>query len=62
MLELRSHLKGLGADISEEQAESGILTDLRHIIEASSLCLAEVNNETGRLCLRGETSTQNRGL
>nr|XP_022345246.1 eukaryotic translation initiation factor 3 subunit M-like [Crassostrea virginica] len=36
--ELRSYLKSLSADISEEKAEAGILTDLRHIIEASNIC------------------------
>nr|XP_022345764.1 eukaryotic translation initiation factor 3 subunit M-like [Crassostrea virginica] len=36
--ELRSYLKSLTADISEEKAEAGILTDLRHIIEASNIC------------------------
>ncbi|KAK3102842.1 hypothetical protein FSP39_014346 [Pinctada imbricata] len=37
-LELRSFLKSLEADISAEPAETGILTDLRHIIEASNAC------------------------
>lgn len=36
--ELRIYLKSLSADISEEKAEAGILTDLRHIIEASTIC------------------------
>lgn len=50
--ELRSYLKSLGADISEEKAEAGILTDLRHIIEASSICwnLKDVSESGIVLC------------
>ncbi|XP_059148574.1 eukaryotic translation initiation factor 3 subunit M-like [Physella acuta] len=44
-LELRSFLKSLGAEISEENAESGLLTDLKNIIEASKFCW-NLNNES----------------
>ncbi|CAL1547109.1 unnamed protein product [Lymnaea stagnalis] len=43
-LELRTFLKALGAEISEENAESGLLTDLKNIIEASKFCW-NLNNE-----------------
>ncbi|KAK7098489.1 eukaryotic translation initiation factor 3 subunit M-like [Littorina saxatilis] len=45
-LELRGYLKSLGAEISEENADSGILTDLKNIVEASSICWKEINNES----------------
>ncbi|KAK7490753.1 hypothetical protein BaRGS_00017982 [Batillaria attramentaria] len=44
-LELRAYLKSLGAEISEENAETGILTDLKNIIEASSICWKELNSD-----------------
>ncbi|KAL8589216.1 hypothetical protein ACOMHN_017018 [Nucella lapillus] len=44
-LELRGYLKSLGAEISEENADSGILTDLKNIIEASSICWKELNSD-----------------
>ena len=48
--ELRSYLKSLNADISEEKAETGILTDLRHIIEASITCWSTKDvNDTGKV-------------
>ena len=48
-LELRAFLKSLGAEISEENAETGILTDLKNIIEASSICWKEINSDAGML-------------
>lgn len=45
-LELRGYLKSLGAEISEENADSGILTDLKNIIEASSICWKELNSDS----------------
>merc|ERR1711963_89035 len=44
-LELRGYLKSLGAEIKEENADSGILTDLKNIIEASSICWKELNSD-----------------
>lgn len=44
--ELRAFLKSLGAEISEENADSGILTDLKNIIEASSVCWKELNSDS----------------
>ena len=46
-LELRAYLKSLGAEISEENADSGILTDLKNIIEASSICWKELSSDSG---------------
>ncbi|GFR86357.1 eukaryotic translation initiation factor 3 subunit M [Elysia marginata] len=43
-LELRTFLKSLGAEIAEENAESGLCTDLKNIIEASKLCW-NMNND-----------------
>ncbi|RUS74218.1 hypothetical protein EGW08_018024 [Elysia chlorotica] len=43
-LELRTFLKSLGAEIAEENAESGLCTDLKNIIEASKLCW-NLNND-----------------
>ncbi|XP_076450722.1 eukaryotic translation initiation factor 3 subunit M-like [Babylonia areolata] len=45
-LELRGYLKSLGAEISEENADSGILTDLKNIIEASSICWKELSSDS----------------
>jgi len=44
-LELRSFFKSLGAEISEENAESGLATDLKNILEASKFCWT-LNNDT----------------
>lgn len=52
-LELRGYLKSLGAEISEENADSGILTDLKNIIEASSICWKELSSDSGN-CLHIE--------
>lgn len=43
-VELRVFLKSLGAEISEENAESGLSTDLKNIIEASKFCW-NLNND-----------------
>ncbi|BFZ05155.1 hypothetical protein BsWGS_08194 [Bradybaena similaris] len=43
-LELRGFLKSLGAEISHENAESGLSTDLKNIIEASKFCW-NLNND-----------------
>ncbi|KAL5007799.1 hypothetical protein ScPMuIL_016605 [Solemya velum] len=45
-LELRSYLKSLGAEISEENSEGGLLMDLQNIIEASDICWKEIKDET----------------
>jgi len=42
--ELRAYFKSLGAEISEENAESGLPTDLKNILEASKFCWS-LNNE-----------------
>ncbi|GIX84777.1 eukaryotic translation initiation factor 3 subunit M [Caerostris extrusa] len=41
--DLRSHLKSLGADISEENSEEGYLRDLHDVINASDFCFREAN-------------------
>ncbi|XP_064634582.1 eukaryotic translation initiation factor 3 subunit M-like [Lineus longissimus] len=41
ILELRSFLKSLGAEISEENSERGLVTDLLHVIEAANICWKE---------------------
>lgn len=46
-LELRSYLKSLGAEISEENSEGGLHIDLQNIIEASDICWKEIKDETG---------------
>uniref|UniRef100_A0A0B7AJK9 Eukaryotic translation initiation factor 3 subunit M n=1 Tax=Arion vulgaris TaxID=1028688 RepID=A0A0B7AJK9_9EUPU len=43
-LELRAFLKSLGAEISEKNAEIGLSTDLKNIIEASKFCW-NLNND-----------------
>ncbi|ESO99406.1 hypothetical protein LOTGIDRAFT_158494 [Lottia gigantea] len=43
--ELRSFLKSSGAEISSENAEAGLLVDLKNIIEASDICWKELNND-----------------
>ncbi|OWF41682.1 eukaryotic translation initiation factor 3 subunit M-like [Mizuhopecten yessoensis] len=43
--ELRIFLKSFGASISEEPSEDGIHSDLKNIIEATSVCWTEINNE-----------------
>ena len=39
--ELRAYLKSKGAEISEENSESGLHVDLAQIIEACDVCLKE---------------------
>ena len=46
VLELRSYLKGVGADISSEALEGNSLGDLRQIIEASKFLWENLNNES----------------
>lgn len=41
--ELRTYLKSKGAEISEENSETGIITDLVQVIEASNVCWKECN-------------------
>ncbi|KAJ8299307.1 hypothetical protein KUTeg_023367 [Tegillarca granosa] len=43
-LELRSYLKSLGAAISSEANEAGILVDLQNIIDATDVCWKEISN------------------
>ncbi|XP_048242219.1 eukaryotic translation initiation factor 3 subunit M-like [Haliotis rufescens] len=43
--ELRSFLKSLGAEICEENSESGILTDLKNVVEASTICWKEIQTD-----------------
>ncbi|XP_064601463.1 eukaryotic translation initiation factor 3 subunit M-like [Liolophura sinensis] len=43
--ELRSYLKSLGAEISEENTEAGLVTDLKNIIEASTVCWKEIKDD-----------------
>ncbi|XP_050407989.1 eukaryotic translation initiation factor 3 subunit M [Patella vulgata] len=43
--ELRSFLKSSGAEISGENAEAGLLVDLKNIIEASDICWKELNSD-----------------
>lgn len=43
-LELRSYLKSLGAPISPEANEAGILVDLKNIIDATDVCWKEISN------------------
>ncbi|PRD34352.1 UNVERIFIED_CONTAM: eif3m [Trichonephila clavipes] len=47
--DLRSYLKSLGADISEENSEEGYLADLQDVINASDFCFREAN-ETDAEC------------
>lgn len=42
-IEIRGYLKSLGAEISEENAPSGLEKDLQHIIEACDVCFAEAS-------------------
>ncbi|XP_074660082.1 eukaryotic translation initiation factor 3 subunit M-like [Tubulanus polymorphus] len=45
VLELRAYLKSLGAEISEENSDRGLVTDLLHVIEASNICWKELTSE-----------------
>jgi translation initiation factor 3 subunit M len=52
-LELRTFLKSLGAEISEENAESGLSTDLKNIIEASKFCWSLNNDSDIEMVING---------
>jgi len=52
-LELRAFFKSLGAEISEENAESGLLTDLKNILEASKFCWTLNNDSDIEMVLNG---------
>ncbi|ESP02553.1 hypothetical protein LOTGIDRAFT_138250 [Lottia gigantea] len=51
--ELRSFLKSSGAEISGENAEAGLLVDLKNIIEASDICWKELNNDEIEMVFNG---------
>ncbi|CAH1787809.1 unnamed protein product [Owenia fusiformis] len=46
VLELRSYLKGLGAEISEESSAAGYITDIVQLVSASEKCFTEASNDT----------------
>ncbi|GFS32887.1 eukaryotic translation initiation factor 3 subunit M [Nephila pilipes] len=54
--DLRSHLKSLGADISEENSEEGYLADLQDVINASDFCFREANEADAECTLNSIVS------
>ncbi|XP_055953515.1 eukaryotic translation initiation factor 3 subunit M-like [Argiope bruennichi] len=55
-LDLRSHLKNLGADISEENSEAGYLADLQDVINVCDFCFREANEADAECTLNSIVS------